>query len=217
MERMSVVFHLMARRSRSRSCCTLITWSWERMTISCLRSLLFLPLAHQWHWLHHLLRIAGQWQLSHWRCHEITWCWSAVWCCNSATNLWTIKIKSLHMLWSQYKLTTIIHTEFLRKHITGIPNFAYRNSNFLTLQTSEFQKKIRPESSESKTESEFRLRWESQKSEPKIRRVMGSVSSHNVRSVAPCYGELLALLVICSEVLWYVHYDYSHSPSHVCM
>jgi hypothetical protein len=61
-------------------------------------------------------------------------------CCNGATNLWTIKIKSLYMLWSQYKLATIRHTEFLRKEITGIPNTANRNSDFLTLQTSEFQK-----------------------------------------------------------------------------
>jgi hypothetical protein len=45
------------------------------------------------------------------------------------------------MLWSQYKLARMIHTEFLRKQITGIPNFANWNSNFLTLQTSEFQKK----------------------------------------------------------------------------
>ncbi len=45
------------------------------------------------------------------------------------------------MLWSQYKLAMIIHTEFLRKQITGIPNFANRHSDFLTLQTSEFQKK----------------------------------------------------------------------------
>jgi hypothetical protein len=58
------------------------------------------------------------------------------------------------MLWSQYKLV-IRHTEFLRKEITGILNIANRNSDFLTLQTSEFQKKIRPESLESNTESEF--------------------------------------------------------------
>jgi hypothetical protein len=45
------------------------------------------------------------------------------------------------MLWSQYKLATIIHTEFLRKQITGIPNFTNQNSNFLTLQILEFQKK----------------------------------------------------------------------------
>jgi hypothetical protein len=45
------------------------------------------------------------------------------------------------MLWSQYKLATIRRTEFLRKEITGIPIIANRNSNFLTLQTSEFQKK----------------------------------------------------------------------------
>ena len=44
------------------------------------------------------------------------------------------------MLWSQYKLATIRRTEFLRKQITGIPNIANWNSNFLTLQTSEFQK-----------------------------------------------------------------------------
>jgi hypothetical protein len=72
------------------------------------------------------------------------------------------------MLWSQYKLAMIIHTEFLRKQISGIPNFANRNSNFLTLQTSEFQKKIRPESLEPKMESEFRLQWGSQKPELKI-------------------------------------------------
>jgi hypothetical protein len=45
------------------------------------------------------------------------------------------------MLWSQYKLTTIRRTEFLRRQITGIPNIANWNSDFLTLQTSEFQKK----------------------------------------------------------------------------
>jgi hypothetical protein len=61
------------------------------------------------------------------------------------------------------------HSEFLRKLITGIPNIANRNSNFLTLQTSEFKKKIRPESSESKTESEFRLCWGFQKLEPNTR------------------------------------------------
>jgi hypothetical protein len=77
-------------------------------------------------------------------------------------------IKSLYMLWSQYKPAAIRRSEFLRKQITKIPNIANKNSNFLTLQTLEFQKKIRLESSESKTESEFRLRWGSQKSEPKI-------------------------------------------------
>jgi hypothetical protein len=56
----------------------------------------------------------------------------------------------------------------MRKHITGILLFANWNSNFLTLQTSEFQKKKLLESSESKTESEFRLQWGSQKLEPKI-------------------------------------------------
>ncbi len=45
------------------------------------------------------------------------------------------------MLWSQYKLATKRRSEFLRKQITGIPNFANQNSNFLTFQTSEFQKK----------------------------------------------------------------------------
>jgi hypothetical protein len=42
------------------------------------------------------------------------------------------------------------------------------NSNFLTLQTSEVKKKIQQGSLESKTESEFRLLWGSQKSKPKI-------------------------------------------------
>ncbi len=72
------------------------------------------------------------------------------------------------MLWSQYKLATIRHTDFLHKEITRIPNIPNRNSNFLTLQTLEFQKKIRPESLESNTELEFCLQWGSQKLEPKI-------------------------------------------------
>ncbi len=66
---------------------------------------------------------------------------SAVWCFDGAANLWTIKIKSLYMLWSQYKLEMMRHSEFLHKQITGIPILANRNSNFLTFQTSEFQKK----------------------------------------------------------------------------
>ncbi len=45
------------------------------------------------------------------------------------------------MLWSQYKLATIRRTEFLRKEITRIPNIANRNSDFMTLQTSELKKK----------------------------------------------------------------------------
>jgi hypothetical protein len=45
------------------------------------------------------------------------------------------------MLWSQYKLATIRGSEFLCKQITGISNIASQNPNFLTLQTSEFQKK----------------------------------------------------------------------------
>ncbi len=44
------------------------------------------------------------------------------------------------MLWSQYKIAMIRRTEFLRKEITGVPNIANQNSDFLTLQTSEFQK-----------------------------------------------------------------------------
>ncbi len=40
-EWMSVVSHLAARRSRPHSCCTLTTWSWVMMTISCLRSPLY--------------------------------------------------------------------------------------------------------------------------------------------------------------------------------
>jgi hypothetical protein len=38
------------------------------------------------------------------------------------------------------KLATIRCSAFLRKQITGIPNFANRNSNFLTFQTSEFKR-----------------------------------------------------------------------------
>jgi hypothetical protein len=44
------------------------------------------------------------------------------------------------MLWSQYKLATMKRSEFLRKQITGIPNFAKWNPNFLTFQTSELKK-----------------------------------------------------------------------------
>jgi hypothetical protein len=43
------------------------------------------------------------------------------------------------MLWSQFKLATMRRSEFLRKQITEIPNFANGNSDFLTFQTSEFQ------------------------------------------------------------------------------
>jgi hypothetical protein len=39
---------------------------------------------------------------------------------------------------------------------------------FLNFSTAEFEKKILPKSSESKTELEFRFRWGSQKTEPKI-------------------------------------------------
>jgi hypothetical protein len=72
------------------------------------------------------------------------------------------------MLRSQYKLAAIRRTEFLGKEIIGIPNIANRNSDFLTLQTLNFKKKIPPESLESKTESEFCLQLGSQKLEPKI-------------------------------------------------
>jgi hypothetical protein len=41
-----------------------------------------------------------------------------------------IKIKSLYILWRQYKLATIRHTEFLRKEITGIPNIAKSEFQF---------------------------------------------------------------------------------------
>jgi hypothetical protein len=46
------------------------------------------------------------------------------------------------MIWSQYKSAMIRRSKFLRKQITGNPNIANRSSNFLTLQTSEFQKEI---------------------------------------------------------------------------
>ncbi len=45
------------------------------------------------------------------------------------------------MLWSQYKLAMIRHTELLRKEITGILNIENQNSEFLTLQTLELKKK----------------------------------------------------------------------------
>jgi hypothetical protein len=53
-----------------------------------------------------------------------------------------LRLIHFYMLWSQYKLATIRRTEFLHKEITRIPNIANRNSDFLTLQTLEFQKEI---------------------------------------------------------------------------
>ncbi len=49
-------------------------------------------------------------------------------------------------------------------------NSEYRKSEFQFSDSPdmEFQKKIRPDSSESNTETEFHLRWGSQISEPKI-------------------------------------------------
>ncbi len=94
---------------------------------------------------------------------------SAVWCCDGATNLWTIKIKSSYMLWSQYKLATMRRSEFLRKQITGIPNIANQNSNFLTLQTSKFQKIIPTGIFGIYNGIGIPLTRGSQKSEPKIR------------------------------------------------
>jgi hypothetical protein len=99
----------------------------------------------------------------------------------------------MYMLWSQYKLVTMRCTEFLRKKITGIPNTANRNSNFLTLQTLEFQKKIRPKSPESKTKPKFRLQWGSQKSEPKIGIPNQALPSLNVVDVASIF--VIAILV----------------------
>jgi hypothetical protein len=75
------------------------------------------------------------------RQHDVVPPRSAVWCYNGAANLLTIKIESLYMLWSQYKLVTMRCSDFLQKQITRIPNFANWNSNFLTFQTSEFKKK----------------------------------------------------------------------------
>ncbi len=74
------------------------------------------------------------------RQHDVVPPRSTVWCCDGAANLWTIKIKSLYMLWSQYKLTAMRRSEFLHKQITGIPNFVNQNSDFMTFQTTEFQK-----------------------------------------------------------------------------
>jgi hypothetical protein len=69
---------------------------------------------------------------------------SAVWCCDGIANLWTIKIELLYMLWNPYKLAMMRCSEFLRQQITGILNFANQNSNYLTFQKLEFQKKIWP-------------------------------------------------------------------------
>ncbi len=62
---------------------------------------------------------------------------------------------------------------FLNHHytpniITGILNFGIGIPIFWLSRHRNFKRKFPTESSESKTESEFRLRWGSQKSEPKI-------------------------------------------------
>ncbi len=65
---------------------------------------------------------------------------------SGATNLWTNKIKSLYMLWSQYKLATKRCTEFLCKKLLefwksqiGIPIFwLSRNWNFKKKLTGIF-------------------------------------------------------------------------------
>ncbi len=72
------------------------------------------------------------------------------------------------MLWSQYKLATIRCTEFLRREITKILNIANRNSDFLTLQTLEFQKTIPTGIFGIKNKLELCLQWGSQKLESKI-------------------------------------------------
>jgi hypothetical protein len=72
------------------------------------------------------------------------------------------------MRWNQYKLATMRRNEFLCQQITGIPNFANRNSSFLTFQKLEFQKKIRPEFPESEMKLESHFQWGSQKLEAKI-------------------------------------------------
>jgi hypothetical protein len=74
------------------------------------------------------------------RLHDFVPLRSAVWCCDGAANLWTIKIELLYMLWSQYKLAAMKNSEFLCKQITCIPNFANRNSDFLTSRNRNFKK-----------------------------------------------------------------------------
>jgi hypothetical protein len=69
------------------------------------------------------------------RKHDVVPPRSAVWCCDGAANLWTIKIKSMYMFWSQYKLAMMKPSEFLRKQITGTLNFENQKYNFLTFQT----------------------------------------------------------------------------------
>jgi hypothetical protein len=75
---------------------------------------------------------------------------SAVWCCNGATNLWTIKIKSLYMLWSQYKLATMRRSE-----LDKLPEF--RTSK------SDFQFSVSPDIGISKNNSNLNLWNQKQK------------------------------------------------------
>ncbi len=130
----------------------------------------FLPLAHQWHWLHHRSRRAGQRHDLHGWCREIT-CFhtsSAVWCCNGAACLWTIKIDLLDILWNQYKLATMRRNEFLLQNKKWNLEFCKSEFLFSDFPKIGIKKKIQPKYPESETKSEFRFQWGSQKSEPKI-------------------------------------------------
>jgi hypothetical protein len=83
--------------------------------------------------------------------------------------------------------------------------FLNQNSNFLTLQTLEFKKKIRSESLESKTELEFRLQWGSQKSEPKIG-IPNLGSNQNITE-----GQICKIVSKCKHQQ--SHYDFLYTGS----
>jgi hypothetical protein len=104
----------------------------------------------------------------------------------------------VYILWSQYKLARKKPSEFLRKQIIGIPNFANRNSNFLTFQTSEFQKSnqnFRNRKQNQNSTSNGGLRNQNQKSEFPTK-AFGKLISHfilggdKVNLIADANGEL---------------------------
>ncbi len=90
----------------------------------------------------------------------------------------------------------------------GIPNFGI-GIPICNFSTAEFKKKIRPESPESKTESEFRFQWRSQKLEPKIG-IPNQACRHPCKLTpqkTPCHQRLLSISAhtwsVASHVAWH--------------
>jgi hypothetical protein len=87
-------------------------------------------------------------------------------------------------------------TEFLCIILFGIPKFGIR-IQICQFFNSGIQKKIRPESLELKTESEFHFRWRSQKSETKIG-IPNQVVIDNTDNATQCKRATLLAINICA-------------------